>query len=91
MEFLYSDLVCCRMDNCDFQEFICTVTYFKYRLLPYLKDKPQWPLTLNPVESKFDYQYNLLPDNGQPFVVPVSILPIPVSPLNIRVPAHHCW
>ena len=38
-QFLYSDLVCCRTDNYDFQEFICTVTYIKCLLLQYLNDK----------------------------------------------------
>ena len=28
--FLYSDLVCCRINNCDFQEFPCTVQCIKY-------------------------------------------------------------
>ena len=74
--FLYRDLEYCRTDNCDFQEFLCTVTCIKYLLLPYLYDKQQRQLILNHIESKCYYPYNLLPDNGRPFEVYVSILPI---------------
>ena len=65
-----------RTDNCDVQEFLCTVTCIKYLLLPYLYDKQQRQLILNHIESKCYHPYNLLPDNGRPFEVYVSILPI---------------
>ena len=84
--FLYSDLVCCRTDNCDFQEFLCTVTCKTYLLLPYLFDRPQRQLTLNNIESKCYHHYNLLSDNGRSFVASVSIMPIQVSPLNMQGP-----
>ena len=82
--FLYSHLVCCCIVNCDFQEFLCTVTCIKNLLLSNLNDKPQRPLTLNHIESNCDQPYNHLPDNGRPFVACVSILSIPVSSLNMR-------
>ena len=65
----------------DFSRFLCTVACIKYMLLPYLYDKPQRQLTLNHIESKCYRPYNLLPE-----VDDVSILPIPVSPLNMRGP-----
>ena len=70
--------------NCDFQEFLCTGTCIKNLLLPNLYDKPQRQLTLNHIESKCYHPYNHLPDNGRPFVASVSILPNPVSPLNLQ-------
>ena len=82
--FLYSHLVCCSIANCDFQEFLCTVTCIKNLLLPNLYDKPKRQLTLNHIESKCYHPYNHLPDNGRPFVASVSILPIPFSPLNMK-------
>ena len=84
--FLYSHLVYCCIVNCDFQEFLCTVTCINNLLLPNLYDKPQHQLTLNYIESKCYHPYNHLPDNGRPFVASVSILPIPVSPLNYTGP-----
>ena len=82
--FLYSPLVCCCIVNCDFQEFLCTVTCIKNLLLSNLNDKPQRHLTLNHIESNCYQPYNHLPDNGRPFVACVSILSIPVSPLNMQ-------
>ena len=81
--FLYSHLECCCIVNCDFQEFLCTVT-LKNLLLPNLYNKPKGQLTLNHIESKCYHPYNHLPDKGRPFVASVSILPIPVSPLNMQ-------
>ena len=81
--FLYSYLVYCCIVNCDFQEFLCTVTCIK-NLLPNLYDKPQCQLTLNHIKSKCYNPYNHLPENGRPFVASVNILPIPVSPLNMQ-------
>ena len=81
--FLYSHLVCCCIVNCDFQEFLCTVTCIKNLLLPNLFDKPQRQLTLKHIESKCYHPYNHVPDNGCTFVASVSILPIQVSPLNM--------
>ena len=85
---LYSDLVCCRTDTVI---FIFLYSYF-YKvsalLLSYLYNKPQRQLSLNHIESKCYHQYNLLPDNGRPFVTSVSILSIPVSPLNMWSSAH---
>ena len=72
--FLYSQLVCYCIVKCDFQEFLCTVTC----------TKNLHHLTLNHIESNCYHPYNHLPDNGRPFVACVSILPIPVSPLNIQ-------
>ena len=68
----------------DFQELLCTVTCIKNLLLPNLYDKPQCQMTLNHIESKCYHPYNHLPDNGRPFVASVSILPIPVSSLNMQ-------
>ena len=82
--FLYSHLVCCCIVKCDFQEFLCTVTCIKNLLLSHLNDKPQRHSNLNHIESNCYHPYNHLPDNGRLFVVCVSILPIPVSPLNIQ-------
>ena len=56
--FLYSDLVCCHTDYCDFQEFLCTVTCIKYLVLPYLYNKPQRQLILNHIEGKCYHHYN---------------------------------
>ena len=77
--FLYSHLICCCIVNCDFQESL---------LLSNLNDKPQRHLTLNHIESNCNQPYNHLPDNGRPFVACVSILSIPVSPLNMQ--GHLC-
>ena len=82
--FLYSHLICCCIVNCDFQEFLCTVTCIKNLLLVNLSDKRQRHLTLNHIESNCYQPYNHLPDNGRPFVACVSILSIPVSPLNMQ-------
>ena len=82
--FLYSHFVYCCIVNCDFQEFLCTVTCIKNLLLPNLYDKPQRQLTLNHIESKCYNPYKNLPENGRPFVVSVNILSIPVSPLNMH-------
>ena len=82
--FLYSHLVCCCIVHCDFQEFLCTVTCIKNLLLSNLNDKPQCHLTLNHIENNTYHPYSYLLDNGHPFVACVSILPIPVSPLNIQ-------
>ena len=83
--FLYSHLVCCCIVNCDFQEFLCTVTCIKNLLLPNLYDiKPQHQLTLNHIESKCYNPYNHLPENGRPFQVSVNILLIPVSLLKMQ-------
>ena len=81
---LYSHLVCCCSDNCDFQEFLCTVTCIQNLLIPNLYDKPQRQLTLIHIESKCYNHCKLLPNNGHPFVVSVSILSIPVSLLNMQ-------
>ena len=77
--FLYGHLVCCCIVNCDFQEFLCTVTCIKNLLL-----SKQRHLTLNYLKSNCYQPYNHLPDNGRPFVACISILSIPVSPLNMQ-------
>ena len=59
-------LVCCCIDNCDFQEFQCTVTCIKNLLLSNLNDKPQRHLTLNHIESNCYHPYNHLPHKGLP-------------------------
>ena len=82
--FLYSHLVCCCIVNCDFQEFLCTVTCIKNLLLSNLNDKPQRHFTFNHIESNCYQPYNHLPDNGRPFVECVSILSILASPLNMK-------
>ena len=64
--FLYSHLVCCCIVNCDFQEFLCTVTCIKNLLLSNLNDKPQRHLTLNHIENNCYHPYNHLPHNGLP-------------------------
>ena len=65
--------------NCDFLEFLCTVTCIINLVLPNLNDKPQRHLTLNHIESSCYHPYNHLTDNGRPFVAYASFLPIPVS------------
>ena len=82
--FLYSHLVCCCKVNCDFKNFFVQSLVKKNLLLSNLNDKPQRHLTLNHIESKCYQLYSHLPDNGRPFVACVSILSIPVSPLNMQ-------
>ena len=82
--FLYSHLVCCCIVNCDFLEFLCTVTCIINLVLPNLNDKPQRHLTLKHIESSCYHPYNHLTDNGRPFVAYASFLPIPISPLKSR-------